>query len=63
MTEERGDYHVHPNKPDGDGGEVPTIGEILRQLTDEHGWPPHPRLQTANGDRPGTGDHHRHDDA
>jgi hypothetical protein len=50
LSEDHGTYdHADPDEP---GGGLKPIGEILRQVIDDHGWPllvEHPR---PNGDSP-----------
>ncbi|MDP8931402.1 MAG: hypothetical protein M3O70_23250 [Actinomycetota bacterium] len=59
MTEEHGPYELHhDDKAEG----VERIGDVLRQLIDERGWPQSDGIEPVNGDRPGADDVPRHGD-
>jgi LmbE family N-acetylglucosaminyl deacetylase len=62
VTEERGTYHLHHADPDRDVDGVERVGDILHRLIDKCGWPL-PGVTPTNGDRPGTNDAPRRDDA
>ncbi len=63
VTEERGTYNVPDEGPDRAAVGVEHIGDVLRRLIDERGWPPLGRIPQANGNRPGTNDGRWHADA
>jgi hypothetical protein len=63
LTEERGSYDLHVEDPDRDLGGVERVGDVLRQLIDERGWPLATGPARANGARSGGDDEGRYPDA
>ena len=58
MSEERGAYHLHVEDADRELVGVERVGDVLRQLIDERGWPlnvGHPPADghSARGDNSG----------
>ena len=52
MTEERGTYNLHHLDPDRDHGGLERVGDLLRRLIDQRGWPPLLDITPVNGNRP-----------
>ncbi len=63
MSEERGPYDLHAEDPEPGLVGVERVGDVLRQLIDERGWPLTPGHAQANGQCPGGDDEGRCPDA